>query len=427
MPPARQQSRPARALSSATTPSANKRQALNKTDKQPSPSQDQVAQATLAARILARERVPGPAPGQPSKAANPHQSQPSNLAEHTFSLPETIASEMPYPPKHRSALHHHSDSMGGILGGSSMTEPGSATGKPPGMTGLRAGLSQEQHLHAQEQRLKLQRDLEAQVREKRAEKEAIKVREREADERAERRARAEHAHLAAQAKAQAAAKPQGPFAEESVASLAAEGSQEVLLGPAGPLSLPPPLRTASNLRRSLAAADLAQPPMQLLHQAMQGNTAFYGQAHADAPPAAGAGPRVDTATEKLLVQMQADQAAMRSQMEEQSNLLRALHADPPRAGFRLGLDSAMRTLQPRDDMPSLTARADTKLLPVSLSCIPDDVSQFDLQLAAKVPQRQNSQPARAGCPEFLVPQADVHGVTMGASVSRFVSVATMQD
>lgn len=61
----------------------------------------------------------------------------------------------------------------------------------------------------------------------------MKAREREAEELAERRARAGHAQLVAQAKAQAAVKPQGPFAEESVASLAAEGSQEVLLGPAG--------------------------------------------------------------------------------------------------------------------------------------------------------------------------------------------------
>ena len=44
----------------------------------------------------------------------------------------------------------------------------------------------------------------------------------------------------------------------------------------------------------------------------------------------------------------------------------------------------MRTVRRQDDMPSLTARADTKLLPVSLSCIPDDISQFDLNLSAKV-------------------------------------------
>lgn len=43
------------------------------------------------------------------------------------------------------------------------------------------------------------------------------------------------------------------------------------------------------------------------------------------------GLQVDTATEKLLAQMQADQAALRSQMEEQSTLLRALHANPPRS------------------------------------------------------------------------------------------------
>lgn len=40
---------------------------------------------------------------------------------------------------------------------------GKTLGKQASTTGLRAGLSQEQHLHAQEQRLKLERDLEAQA------------------------------------------------------------------------------------------------------------------------------------------------------------------------------------------------------------------------------------------------------------------------
>ena len=38
----------------------------------------------------------------------------------------------------------------------------------------------------------------------------------------------------------------------------------------------------------------------------------------------------DGATEKLLMQLRAEQAAMRSQMEEQSTLLRAMQSSPTR-------------------------------------------------------------------------------------------------
>lgn len=75
----------------------------------------------------------------------------------------------------------------------------------------------------------------AQVREKKAQKEAQKRREREADEREERRAREGHAQLVAQAMAQTRAPviKQGPFGEASWQGVAAEGSQDVVLGAAG--------------------------------------------------------------------------------------------------------------------------------------------------------------------------------------------------
>lgn len=77
----------------------------------------------------------------------------------------------------------------------------------------------------------------AQVQQKRAERAARAAAERAADEREERKAREGHAQLVAQAMGLSSSAKAGPVGDSARGPLAAESSQERVLGPGGPAQL----------------------------------------------------------------------------------------------------------------------------------------------------------------------------------------------